>query len=246
MLTFYEILRSDNKTRAYIVSEFSEMGDLFEMTKQMTNTGEKVWVPLSELKARHLIRGIAEGLKHLHSIGIAHGDLKPDNILIFRNMLQNETTLRGRERFDRFLPKITDFSNSRIRESTDPENQILCRTPTCTIYYAAPESDMGLEYDMIRADLFSVGCCLLAMLLAAYPFKPHIDWPNSFWPNFQQKSIQCKSLSNEMKKDSAYSYGLCKVFNPKLRQVLLKLIDPNPESRLTLNQFLADQWFTRN
>jgi hypothetical protein len=49
-----------------------------------------------------------------------------------------------------------------------------------------------------------------------------------------------------MKKDSAYSYGLCKVFNPKLRQVLLKLIDPNPESRLTLNQFLADQWFTRN
>jgi serine/threonine protein kinase len=65
-----------------------------------------------------LIRGVAEGLKRIHSLGIVDGDLKPENILLFFDESQKDKT----DGFDRFLPKITDFSNSRIRGPQDPPN----------------------------------------------------------------------------------------------------------------------------
>jgi hypothetical protein len=49
-----------------------------------------------------------------------------------------------------------------------------------------------------------------------------------------------------MKKDSAYAKNLCVGFGRQLKQVLLKLIDPNPNTRLSLDQFLSDEWFTRH
>ncbi len=48
-----------------------------------------------------------------------------------------------------------------------------------------------------------------------------------------------------MKKDSAYVKNLCAGFGHQLKQVLLKLIDPNPNTRLSLDQFLSDEWLTR-
>ncbi len=54
----------------------------------------------------------------MHSLGIVHGDLKLENILLFFDESQKDKT----NGFDRFLPKIADFSNSRIRESQDPRN----------------------------------------------------------------------------------------------------------------------------
>ena len=45
-----------------------------------------------------IIKGICEGLKYLHGVGVTHLDLKPDNILLDEEM----------------VPKIADFGLSRL------------------------------------------------------------------------------------------------------------------------------------
>ncbi len=55
----------------------------YSMPRKVTKIGEKIWVPLEEFEAKHLIRGVTEGLRHMHSLGIAHGDLKLEDILLF-------------------------------------------------------------------------------------------------------------------------------------------------------------------
>jgi serine/threonine protein kinase len=88
---FYETLVFPDRSRGYFVSELSKIGDLFDATQYITETGEQIWVPLTEFEVKHLIRGVAEGLKHMHSLGIAHGDLKPENILLLFDESQKDS-----------------------------------------------------------------------------------------------------------------------------------------------------------
>jgi serine/threonine protein kinase len=166
------------------VSELSEIGDLFDATQRITETGEQIWALIEEFEAKHLIRGFAEGLRHMHSLGIAHGDLKPENILLFFDEIQ-EHKIDG---FDQFLPKITDFSNSRMRRPHDPPNQIIKKYRLCSYSYAAPKSHVrknrwgefdreSISYGMLRADVYSLGVCLLALLLGVSPFDLGWDHP---------------------------------------------------------------------
>lgn len=242
IVTFHEIRSSPDRSRAYIVSELTEIGDIFKATQRTDRNGDRIWVPFRELEAQHLIHGIAQGLRHMHSLGIAHGDLKPENILLFWNINRNESQPYNSKRIDRYLPKITDFSNSRMRRSRDPPNQIIKNYQLCSISYAAPESCDG-SYDFMKADVFSVGCVLLAMLLGARPYNAPFPSPKPNSSNYSLKREEWNYYCNELKKDFGYTRDMCRVFNPQLRQVLLRLLDPSPESRLTLDQFLSDQLF---
>ena len=67
-----------NKTRyyfSYIVMEYAPYGDFFDfLTRKRIRMEDKL--------ARTFFRQFIEGLDYLHSQGIAHLDLKPDNLLI--------------------------------------------------------------------------------------------------------------------------------------------------------------------
>lgn len=39
-------------------------------------------VGLPEVEARKLFKGVADGLKALHDVGVIHGDLKAENVLV--------------------------------------------------------------------------------------------------------------------------------------------------------------------
>jgi serine/threonine protein kinase len=93
----------------FIVCELSEIRDLFDAKQQMTSSGHRIQDHFSELEARRIIHSITKRLIHLHVIGIAHGDIKPENILIFRNMSPEKLSVHGIVRFDKFC---LNFSNS--------------------------------------------------------------------------------------------------------------------------------------
>lgn len=57
----------------YIITEIAERGDLHEFLKIGT---------MSEFKAKRAFRDIITGIKYCHSKGIAHRDIKPQNLLI--------------------------------------------------------------------------------------------------------------------------------------------------------------------
>lgn len=67
-------LSLDGQTYPYMVTQFSEMGDLFKYVMSQKR--------LLEDQAREYFRQILEAVKFLHSQGIAHRDLKLQNILM--------------------------------------------------------------------------------------------------------------------------------------------------------------------
>ena len=62
------------RTRLAIVMEYVRGGDLFHFLDR--------WGPLSEPDAAHCMRHLLTGLQYMHSKGIAHRDVKLENILV--------------------------------------------------------------------------------------------------------------------------------------------------------------------
>ncbi|MCK6552463.1 protein kinase, partial [Myxococcota bacterium] len=104
------------------------------------------------VRAAAIVRQIAEGLAAAHTTGIVHRDLKPSNVLV---------TLRdGREHV-----KILDFGCARVVDA-DPEETHLTETGQLlgTPSYAAPEQIRSPKLTSAKADLYSLGMVLYALL----------------------------------------------------------------------------------
>ncbi|EDY20981.1 serine/threonine protein kinase [Chthoniobacter flavus Ellin428] len=100
-----------------------------------------------------LYEQVLRGLAHLHNLGISHGDIKPQNILV-----SNDEA------------KITDFGSSLQPE----EMYVRTRANGGTILYSAPEI-VGNELTVrgsgafIRADVYSLGVLLYHILTGRTP-----------------------------------------------------------------------------
>lgn len=94
---------------------------------------------------------MAEAFEYLHSRGIAHRDLKLDNVLI-----EEKTN----------MIKIIDFGFAAFCQEGQKQ-KIFCGTPS----YMAPELVKKAEYDGRHVDMWALGVLLFAMLSGTFPFK---------------------------------------------------------------------------
>ena len=108
ILRFIERFRSRDHLMHYIVMDLVPLGDLFLLLQETNGQGDQIWKPVKPQYCRHLIKGVALGLKHLFSLGIGHGDLKLENILI--SSIGGEDI--SRSDYFKMVPKLIDFNNS--------------------------------------------------------------------------------------------------------------------------------------
>jgi serine/threonine-protein kinase len=125
----------------YIVMELLD-GGRFD---QMIAGGE----PLNESLVMKIGADVAEGLNAAAGIGLVHGDVKPENILLDSNG----------------VAKVVDFGLARFKKSREPSVEGIWGTP----YYIAPEKIRGQPADA-RADIYSLGATLYHALAAKPPF----------------------------------------------------------------------------
>ncbi len=105
-----------------------------------------------------LIRQAAEGLHALHEAGMVHRDVKPDNILVGRT---------GHV-------KVLDFGLALADKAVSDEfslSMIFGHDCLGTPDYIAPEQTLDSLHVDRRADIYSLGCTLFAILAARPPFQ---------------------------------------------------------------------------
>src|SRR5262249_47515251 len=112
-------------------------------------------------RALHVSRGIARALASAHQKGLAHRDLKPDNVYLIR---------RGD---DADFIKVLDFGIAKLM-SNDPTQGFKTQTGAImgTPYYMSPEQCRGATKDIDhRTDIYALGCILYQMVTGRLPFN---------------------------------------------------------------------------
>lgn len=104
---------------------------------------------LSERDAKFFFLQLLLGLRYMHKKGIAHRDIKCDNLL-----LSDHGTSP--------LLKISDFGLSKILQN----NNTVCGTK----FYASPEIINNVVDYTVKVDIWSAGVVLYAMLSGTFPF----------------------------------------------------------------------------
>jgi uncharacterized protein (TIGR03067 family) len=129
----------------YLVMEFIP-GETLQ--QRLDRTG-----PLDVPEVLRIGRQVAEGLAAAHAQGLIHRDIKPANVMIEGGA--------GRR------VKLTDFGLARAADDASiSQSGIVAGTPL----YMAPEQAKGETLDS-RADLFSLGSVMYAMLTGHPPFR---------------------------------------------------------------------------
>lgn len=109
---------------------------------------------LSERDTAHIVDQLLDALEHLHSQGIVHRDIKPDNVLVSENMSP-------------FDAKLTDFGLCGVMSPTSNKQSLegTIGTPA----FIAPEVLTESKYGQ-AVDLWSLGVLTYEMLSGGLPF----------------------------------------------------------------------------
>ena len=185
----------ETPTSLYIIMEYICGKELFEYIIYNKR--------LSELEACKYYQQIISGIEYLGKIKVVHRDIKPENLL-----LDNKNNI-----------KIVDFGLS----NSYPKNELLitaCGSPC----YAAPEMINGEKYYGLKADIWSSGIVLYAMLCGYLPFEEADN------EKLYKKITEGKFKTPNFLSDSA-------------KDILHRILNVDPKSRITIPQMKKHPWF---
>jgi len=132
----------------YLVMEFFPGQDLFSQLE------DRAYTPFPEEEAKEIFKQLVAGLAHCHQRGIAHRDIKLENILIDK---QGQT-------------RIIDFGLCDSM-SDGQDKARMCLDSVGSPAYISPEILMGKPYNGFKADVWSSGVVLYALLFGCFPFS---------------------------------------------------------------------------
>ncbi|XP_039191098.1 serine/threonine-protein kinase BRSK1 [Crotalus tigris] len=185
----------ENKKYLYLVLEHVSGGELFDY---LVKKGR-----LTPKEARKFFRQIVSALDFCHSYSICHRDLKPENLL-----LDEKNNIR-----------IADFGMASLQVG-DSLLETSCGSP----HYACPEVIKGEKYDGRRADMWSCGVILFALLVGALPFDDD-------------------NLRQLLEKVKRGIFHMPHFIPPDCQNLLRGMIEVEPEKRLSLEQIQKHPWF---
>jgi protein-serine/threonine kinase len=146
-------------------------------------------------KKIYYFKQLIEGLIYMHNLGIAHMDLKLENIII--DTLNNKI-------------KIIDFGNSKVfHDSLHKDTVILHRNIHGSMSYIAPEEFLEIEYNPEKVDVWSCGIILYIIIYNKFP------WFKALTSDFNYKNyIKFINNNNNNKFFIEYDNILKKLLNP--------------------------------
>lgn len=140
----HSVLQSPNDV--FIFMRYEQNGDLGNYVQKRG--------PLQESQANLWFYQLADAIRYLHTLSVAHRDIKSENILISQD----------------FNIVLSDFGFSRICIDYY-KNQTYSTTYCGSITYSAPEVLIAKPYKPMPADIWSMGVVLSFMVFGILPFS---------------------------------------------------------------------------
>jgi serine/threonine protein kinase len=227
------------------VMEYCSEGDLFSLVqkgylKQEARMGDRIC----------LFKQVVQGVNYLHGNGIAHRDIKLENLLITKDS----------------KIKITDFGVSEVFSGTHPGlreaggvcgknmGEIrLCSPGICgSEPYIAPEVLARRDsYDPRALDVWSSAIIMIYLIFGGAIWnraeltgddKAGYDSLVKGWATWNEKHAD-----HEKDAITDADYPNVLVFDrfvkpPALRRVLLQMLNPNPQKRISITEVVNNRW----
>lgn len=205
-----------------VVMPYCGSGDLFELLQESQSTGKG----FSEAVARYWFRQIIAGIQHLHSKGICHRDLSPENIMIDNdNSLIIDMGMAIRVPYtDPSRPgQVTDISRGTTKRLVIPQG-------ACgKLPYMSPEIYKSRRpFDGGAVDIWTAGTILFCMLTGNRSYqRPHDTDPQFYWMTHGLNRL-ISDWGVHLSKEAVH-----------LMENMLKV---DPRVRLTLDEVLVHPW----
>lgn len=209
-VTLRGVFRDGESTR--VVMDLASDGDLFSWCNS-----EAVPMPGPEREALvlPLALQIGKGVMQLHDMGIVHGDLSLENIILSKE--NGEAALSAR---------IIDFGMTTTQ-------RMLCKSVRGKSSYQAPEMHSSSEYDGFLSDAFAVGVTLFALFLKDYPWLSTRPGGCKCFEFVRQHGVRA-FLHQRKSREGGGKLAEC-ISEPVL-QLLEGLLEFDPARRLTLGE----------
>ncbi|XP_010532597.1 PREDICTED: CBL-interacting serine/threonine-protein kinase 7-like [Tarenaya hassleriana] len=208
ILKIHEVMAT--KYKIYLVMELAAGGDLFS---KVLHRGR-----LPETAARRYFQQLASALRFCHQNGVAHRDVKPQNLLLDR-----EGNL-----------KVSDFGLSALPEHLRHDGLLhtACGTPAYTAPeivarrgYVTPES--RIPYDGAQANAWSCGVILFVLLAGFVPFDD-------------------SNIVAMYRKIHRRDYRFPNWISKQARSIIYHMLDPNPDTRMSIETVMRTSWFKKS
>ncbi len=139
IIKFYELYEEPNSI--YIVMEYCSGGEVFDKILSSSK--------FTEIESANIVSMLLKALQYLHTLGIVHCDVKPQNVMFASNSLDS-------------IVKLIDFNLCKFKS----EGEDL--SPNGTPEYLAPEIIEG--HFSTASDMWSIGVIIYIFLSGEFPF----------------------------------------------------------------------------
>ncbi|EGG22010.1 putative protein serine/threonine kinase [Cavenderia fasciculata] len=182
----------------FLILEYVEGGELFDYLVEKGG--------LESGEALFFFQQIITGLDYCHNRSICHRDLKPENLL-----------LSGDKKI-----KICDFGMGSIVRKDN-----LLHTSCGSPHYASPEVVSGIDYEGQKADVWSCGVILYALLTGKLPFDDE----------------NIRRLLNKVKNGA---FVMPPFIHKDAQDLLTKMLTVDPKKRISIREIKKHPWFLSN
>lgn len=225
------------------VMEFCDQGDLFSLVSQ-----NYLSRPERKTDRLCLFKQLTQGLYYLHSHGIAHRDIKLENLLITKESKLKITDFGVSEVFAGIHPGLRSAGGQCGKEMGEVR---LCAPGMCgSPPYVAPEviAKDG-EYDPRPLDVWGAAIVMLCMTASGVLWpearagsSPLYDDLIRGWTKWNAKHADGITLGI-----TESDYPHVKFFDehispPALRRVLLTMLNPDPTKRASIEAVAKNRW----
>jgi len=195
----------------------------------------------TEGEARTIIKDLAEAINHLHEKGVAHRDIKPDNVLCTNSNSTGAVKLCD---FDLCSPISLDISTPTLL------------SPVGSLEYMAPEvadtfivddyyddNEEDISYNK-KCDLWSLGVIMYILLSGNPPFSGNCGL-GCGWEDGDDCG-QCQELlmASIMEAEIQFSGQTWDFISTEAKDLIIRLLEKDSWQRFSSKQVLDHPWIT--